>query len=376
MDKLLKQEPDKSFSDMCREFLAQEWAVISIDAKNDGLLDVTDENIQKLKTLIHECLTSKIKTYHYVLPTHLLAKCVNPKLDCHSIQTAYNKPGAFDARTIAHSIIVPFDQENHKVLGGSAEPYVNNPLRCPAIIEKYQAQQKNKKDWAKLITVLDAVENANDIEFTKRTFKQTLIEIHRLLSDVQVVYPTPNRVSLNQTLNLISEFTADKSGGDRVEAICTALFKAIAKQFNLFDVVKRQKVNATDASSGMSADIECFFNGKIVLLIEVKDRSLSLTQLDAKLDIARSKKISEILFLAEQGIEKGDKKKTEKRIMNEFTSGQNIYISTFVDFSAGILILLGEKGRVNFLSSIGKELDNANSSISHRKAWAALLKSS
>ncbi|MFQ5653079.1 MAG: hypothetical protein ACE5IY_24380, partial [bacterium] len=66
--------------------------------------------------------------------------------------------------------------------------------------------------------------------------------------------------------------------------------------------------------------------------------------------------------------------KMDKKIIQEFTSGQNIYISSLVNFSRGILILLGENGRVDFISKIGPELDTAKSSIKHRKAWAALLK--
>ena len=366
---------EKSFPQKCQSLLSKQWKLISKEVESEGFTDPLLPEFPKLKHTILDCLTSKIKTYHYVLPTQVLSKCVNQKLDCHSIQTAYNKPGAFDARTIAHEVIVPFDQANHKVLGGSTEPYVNNPLRCPAVIKKYRNQQKNKEDWNKLIEVLDAIEDKNDSSFSLKVLNQILTEIYRLLSDVQVVYPTPNRVSLKQTIRLVSDFSADKSGGDRIEAICTALFKAIAKQFGLFDDVRRQKVNAADASSGMSADIEYRLKDKIVLLVEVKDRSLTLTQIDAKLDIARSRKISEILFLAEQGIEKNDKERAEDRIFSEFTSGQNIYVSNFLDFSAGILILLGEKGRVLFLSFVGEKLDKANSSIIHRKAWANLLKS-
>jgi hypothetical protein len=113
----------------------------------------------------------------------------------------------------------------------------------------------------------------------------------------------------------------------------------------------------------------------VALLVEVKDRSLTLTQLDAKLDVARSKKISEILFLAEGGIEKPENEQVVERIQREFASGQNIYVSNFLDFSTGILILLGERGRVIFLGHVGKELDAANSAIVHRQAWAQLLKS-
>lgn len=78
--------------------------------------------------------------------------------------------------------------------------------------------------------------------------------------------------------------------------------------------------------------------------------------------------------MAQQGIEPSDKAKTDRKIVQEFTSGQNIYVSRLGDFARGVLILLGEKGRVDFISKIGPELDQAKSSIKHRKDWAALLK--
>ncbi len=321
------------------------------------------------------CLTSQTKSYHYVLPTQILAKCVDPTLDCHSLQASYNKPGAFDARTIAHKVIVPFDQQNHKVLGGSGEPYVNNPLRCPAVVAKFRKQQKNRDDWDRLIRVLDAAEEARTKDFVRTIFDQILAEIYRLLAHVQVSYPTPNRISLAQTVQVIKKFTAVKSGGDRVEAVCTALFRAIASKFGLFNEVCRQKVNVADAVSGMGADIECKLEGKVVLLVEVKDRSLTLTQINAKLDLARAKRISEILFLAEQGIAPDEQHQVEDRVKNEFASGQNVYVSNFVDFSSGILVLLGEKGRVQLLALVGEELDRGGSDIVHRRAWAQLMRS-
>jgi hypothetical protein len=51
-----------------------------------------------------------------------------------------------------------------------------------------------------------------------------------------------------------------------------------------------------------------------------------------------------------------------------------VYLSNFFDFALGILILLGEAGRVEFLDGIGRELDRVHSDITHRKAWAELLK--
>ncbi len=46
----------------------------------------------------------------------------------------------------------------------------------------------------------------------------------------------------------------------------------------------------------------------------------------------------------------------------------------FEKLSAGILVLLAEKGRVVFLTNVGEELDRSGSSIVHRKAWSELLR--
>jgi hypothetical protein len=354
---------EPSFLEQCKRYLEERWTYVCGQIDQAQTAEFLDSLKPELMDIIAQCLTSRTKTYHYVLPTQLLTKCVNHDLDCHSIQTAYGKRGAFDARTIAHGVVVPFDKANYNVLGGSSEPYVNNPLRCPAVTREFRGQQKNKTDWDRLIEILDYVESQNDKNLTASVFDQVLREIYKLLSGVHVRYPTPNRISLNGTINVITRFTTEKSGGDRVESVCTALFRIIAEQFDLFDEVRRQKVNVADASSGMGADIECWLRGKVILLVEVKDRALTVIQLDSKLEVARSRKISEILFIAEQGIEREDKEQAEKRIRDEFISGQNIYVSNFIDFSTGILILLGEKGRVQFLTEIGGELDRVNPNV-------------
>ncbi len=364
----------RDFVQACQHYLDENWQNISQLFETDDEPPPPLADNPGLIGLIRDCLTSRIKTYHYVLPTQLLAKAVDPTLDAHSIQTAYARLGAFDARTLAHAVIVPFDQANHRVLGGSPEPYVNNPVRVPAITPEYRSQQKNKADWDKLIAVLDAVEQADDPDFAQRIFAQVLFEIYQLLDDVAVIYPTPNRISLRGIQDILDAYLAISSGGERMEAVATALFQTIGEEFNLFDGVKREKVNAADASSGMLADIECWSGGRIVLLIEVKDRALTLTQLDGKIDLARSQQIAEILFLTQSGEPSVNDERINNRVVSEFSSGQNIYITNFDDFSLGILILLGEKGRRNFLDKVGQELDRVNARIAHRKAWAQLLK--
>lgn len=364
---------ERSFHEKCKRYLYDRWRPMEVDRADDECEEPLSEKHSRLKKHIEDCLRSKTKTYRYVLPTQILCKCVNAKLDCRSLQALFKSKGAFDARSIAHDVIVPFDQENHKVLGGSAEPYVNNPLRCDSVTSKNRGRQKNKKDWDKLVNILEEVEGSNDLTLTRHVFDQILYVIYDMLDDVTVTYPVPNKVSLQNTLRIVEKFLATKSGGDRLETLATALFRIIGKNFDLFDDVRRQKVNAADASSGMVADIECWRKGKIVLIVEVKDRALSLVQLDSKLSFARSRKINEIMFVAQEGIERTDSGKINDRITQEFVSGQNTYVVELISFAASLLMILGESGRVDFLHDVGRELDRVGSPIPHRKDWAALL---
>jgi len=362
-----------TFKEQCQQYLMERWNHTIQLFEGEEIKDPLADDLE-LKEKIQECLTSSIKSYRYVLPAQLLSKSVDHSLDCRSLQVADESEGSFDARTIAHFVIVPFESNNHDVLGGSQEPYVNNPLRCPAVSLAYRDRQRNKNDWDMLIFVLDKIQDQNDLNYTRRVFDQILFDIYNLLKDVTIIYPTPNRISLEQTIKLMKDFLSEKSGGDRLEAVATSLFRTISEKFKLFDSVKREKVNVADKSSGMAADIECYLNNEVVFLVEVKDRCLSLSQLNAKIDNARANQIKEILFMAQQGIEESNKNDINKKITQEFASGQNIYVADLLEFSKGILILLGEKGRIDFLNKIGAELDNSKSPIKNRKAWANLLR--
>src|SRR5438552_3214789 len=104
--------------------LAQLWTETTALAEKGSLSDFIDD--AELVACIRRCINARRKTYRYVLPTQLLAKLADPTIDCRCLQASRGDAGAFDARTVAHGVIVPFDRDNDKVLGGSAEPYVSN----------------------------------------------------------------------------------------------------------------------------------------------------------------------------------------------------------------------------------------------------------
>ena len=356
-----------------RSILHEQWERVSLLAKQGKLADWVDGGLcEDIASLVN----SGTKSYRYVLPTQLVAKLADPSLDCRCLQAIRGGEGAFDARTVAHNVIVPFDQTNHNVLGGSPEPYVNNPLRVPELSKHFRAAQKDKTGWDAICRVLGDVQHQGDTGSTERVFLQVLTAIYRRLADVHVVYPAPQRVSLDSALAVLSRFITPRSGGDRLLAGTSALFVVLGRAFHLYSEVHRAGTTAADAATGLLADLECVSeDGQIILVVEVKDRSLTITQFRSKMRDIRAKRVREVFFVAQKGIAKSDRKVVKGQVAREFVSGQNVYITDLTTLARTALSLLGEKGRRDFLREVGVQLDKYRSDIAHRKAWAKLLSS-
>ena len=366
---LMPREAPGSFIDKARKKLQEEWDLLTqrgIKRKEALPIEISDA--------ISRSVNSKTLTYRYVLPTQILAKVVMPALDCHSIQAGSGLQGSFDARSLCHRVIVDFDRENDSVLGGSKEPYLNNPLRIPAIRTEYRTAQKDKVGFDDLLRVLDFIEEHSECALP--ALRVVLLSISERLRCTSLTYPVPNRVSLAQCCQVVSAFVAERTGGMRLQTVCVALFRCIGQAFGAFSAVEAANINAADSSTGSAADLECKDDeGNVVLAVEVKDRQLALRHALDKLPGARSKGIRELIFLVQGGIAPAETESVKDLIDREFVTGQNIYVCEFAVFLESCLVLLGEKGRRLFLECIGKELDDQRVDIDHRRKWAELLAS-
>ncbi len=351
----------------CEENLQSYWKIIKKASLDQNLTD--DETAEKIALL----LRSKTKTYRYVLPTQILAKVTDPSLDCRCIQVG-RKPerGNFDARSLNEKVIIPFERENGRPLGGSTQPYVNNPLRVPEISSQYRAKQKNQKDWMLLSELLEHVERINTDTFTIKFLKQILMEIRRIQQEQSIAYPVPHRISLEDMIDLLNNFFLSPSGGARLQAVSFALFLTLKDIWGIYDKVYSESVTAPDTQAGRSADIDCIKDGETVIAVEVKDRTVTLELLEDKISTSRLNEVKELLFLirSNQLVDSDD---VMKRGRKEFGSGLNVYMVAFAEFIRSVLVLMGEKGRNRFLITIGHSLEQLRVDFVDRKEWAELL---
>lgn len=91
---------------------------------------VTDE----ISDLINSVLKGTHKTYRYILVNALLAKSTNKDIDALSLQKDDGKGGKYDARTLCHKVVVPFERlKLQGSLGNSNEPFLNKPARSVSL---------------------------------------------------------------------------------------------------------------------------------------------------------------------------------------------------------------------------------------------------
>ena len=160
---------------------------------------------------------------------------------------------------------------------------------------------------------------------------------------------------------------------DRAQALAGALFDAIGTHFGIFAKVNRARINASDEATGQAADLECLDkSGKLILAVEVKDRTVTLADVEGTLHKSRQRQITEILFTA-RGMRPDEKQAIDDRISRAFTAGQSLYIFDFFDLARSVLALGGESIRITFLKKVGEHLDTWNTQPRHRQAWQKLL---
>jgi hypothetical protein len=356
------------------QLLRGQWQAVAAAAESKPAISFIED--ASLREAIARSINHSQVSYRYCLPIQLLGKLTNSRVDCRSLQRGADDadPSVWDARSLGSKVIAPFIKEQESVLGTSGDPYVGNPMRIP----RMERDDKTKSDipgWNRLLDVLDTVEKRQNARFTQNVFRQVLLEIYRRQQTLRFSYPVPPRVSLGNAISIAERFLSERSGGDRALALAGALFDVIGNHFGLFAQVNRARINASDEAIGQVADLECVDNsGKVVLAVEVKDRALTLADVEGTIAKTRNREIQEVFFTAPK-IDAADADKIDSRLNTAFAAGQSFYIFDFFNLARAVLALGGSAMRRLFLQKVGEHLDTWNTQPSHRQAWKRLLES-
>lgn len=317
-------------------------------------------------------VNSGIVSLRYAFVTQLLGKIADHSRSLLYLQSGSGEEGAWNARSFSTEVIVPWVAENHNVLGKSPDPYVNKPLRRVCLTHD-MPDVKNKEEWQNLVTFFSGL-NEREPEEIKNIFRRCLRSLARKLSEQKFEYPIPARISMHDLIHILESFLDTPSQGLRPLVAAATLMRVLGEAFSLFSKVTSQGLNEADAARGMPGDVMCYdTDDKILLVVEVKDKKLTLADVRASVRKVRAseEELSNFLFAA-PGVRREDQDSIESRTKDTWASGLNVHKVDIKMLVRASFVLLDEEWRVRLLKEIGLELDR-RAEHKHREAWRSLL---
>lgn len=308
----------------------------------------------------------------YAVVTQLLGKLLDPRRDALCLQAREGGDGRWNARTLCDGVVVPWvGREAGNVLGTSSEPYASKPLRR-ARLDEGESHLRSPDKWDPLVRLLREVQERDEAAFTEETLMRCLRSVARAYRAQSTAYPLPLRVSIRQVLDAISHFVEERSGGERPLLAAAACMRLAGERFELFDRVERQNINAPDAPSGAVGDISCSRGGELRLVVEVKDRSLSLREVRSTIGKARSAGLREILFVA-RAPGRGEEGAVSEAEAEAWSQGTSLHRVDLIELARVVLSLGGEDSRTALLRLVGEEINSGASQPALKAAWREAL---
>ena len=285
---------------------------MSVDVNKDTAIAVllkALENPVKATDSIGEVITGILrgshKTYKYVLFTALLAKATNEDVDVLSIQAGDDSSGAYDARSLCHKVVVPFEREYvpHS-LGNSNEPYLNKPARFERLSLNNAVRSGNDKDvLSHLVDILPQIKTKEEafkyLSSAIDVLQQISREYEQKFEIKGIQVPDENTQAI---LDYIDRATEKACEGETCPLIVSSLETLCFPN----NKVVAHNVNECGASSKEVGDIDIYSKSSstsiddglvLTSAIEVKDKDFSEQDLQHAISKFSSANIVHSLFV-------------------------------------------------------------------------------
>ena len=257
-------------------------------------------------------------TYKYVLFTAILAKATDQSINALCLQKGSTLPGAYDARTLCHKVIVKFEMEVlDKALGGSNEPFLNKPARFPEL-DKTNAVRRGNDQLIlnRLCDELPKIETEKDAYQCLVYLLSKLIKIRNEKENL-TIFSIPDSVNLPSKLMCFIDKALEQSFEGEVLTLLVAGIYHL-RYNRLSDMVDVHPVNESGASSKEISDLDVYANGVLISSNELKDKNYAETDVRHAADKVLNAGGNRMLFI--EGPRAAATENFQNSIQDEYTS--------------------------------------------------------
>lgn len=230
------------------------------------------------KDFIDLVIDGNCLTFRYILFTALLSKATDENINTLCLQKKSQLDGSYDARSICHSVIVPFEKKTlKKALGGSNEPFLNKPARFPELSKDNPVRGGNNRK------ILDSLcDNLPKIETSKIAYSCLVYLLFKLIKirnkeDKLLNFTVPESENIpSKLMAYIKKALEENYGGEILTLMIAGTYHLMYKDIPNIRV-EVHPVNESGASTKEISDLDIYKEDNLISSNELKDKPFSET---------------------------------------------------------------------------------------------------
>ena len=261
----------------------------------------------------------------------------DPSIHYRAVQAQARLTGAYDARSLCHKVLVPFEKDKMEGrLGDSNEPYLNKPARCEAI-EKSNPVRAGR-DYELLCILYDLLEELQRAsqELQRKSFEYAFGLAMKRQPRKITSLPQIDKTT-HETIAQIISFVKSSYEGQAPVAVFGAILRFIYPNAK----VVIHPANEAGASSKEVGDIDILFSNGVLYAVEVKDKPFSDTDVNHAVGKVRNAGYSKAIFA--YGLNCGESECNFSLIDTWAKQGVDLSFSSIKDVIIQFISLSGEK---------------------------------
>jgi hypothetical protein len=235
--------------------------------------DLSPEWVDLVEELSKTC-KGGAKTHIAFLGTAMLAKATDLKVDVFSVKERSGFPGAYSARGLGHSVLVPNAPALKISLGVTGrEPLNNQPyFRISRLDSNVPAHKSAKATLDLLLSILKRLGEVQTEE-EARSALRAFIYVRRQYMPVYPVLASDLNIGTRDLDRIVHDFVkADSEGGKRAQAVATGLLDLFAGYAN----VKTSRINDPSKKSPGDVCVYAEDNSEIIeKSFEIRDKPVT-----------------------------------------------------------------------------------------------------
>lgn len=241
--------------------------------------------VPEFDSLVDKILDGTHLTYKYVLFTELLAKATCEDVNPLCLQASSDLDGAYDARSLCHKVIVPFEKnELDKILGGSNEPFLNKPARFPEISPNNAVRRG--KDYEALMALVDGLPALTSPETARKKLIYFLKKCLNLKSEREENtkrHLEQSALDRSSLMRFFKQLLEDSNEGESLTLVVANIYNLMYGSDNDM-TIEVHPVNQCGASSKEISDLDIKEQGVLFIANELKDKTYTITDIEHAAD--------------------------------------------------------------------------------------------